>query len=74
MSRFFGIGLSRTGTTSLTQAFKILGYVFYHYPSEQQLFNLRDGQGACDIPVVRYYKKLDKMFPGTKFINTIREK
>ena len=29
----YGIGLSRTGTTSLTSALKKLGYTSKHYPS-----------------------------------------
>ncbi len=74
MSRIFGIGLSRTGTTSLTKALTLLGYNFIHYPSEAVLFRLNGQAGACDLPVVRFYKQLDKTFPGSKFIYTIREK
>ena len=74
MSRVFGIGLSRTGTTSLTTAMNMLGYKFIHYPSKSILFNLKDNEGACDIPVVRYYKELDRKFPGSKFVYTVRDK
>lgn len=31
MSKIFGIGLSRTGTRSLSYALKILGYKSVHY-------------------------------------------
>ena len=34
MSKVFGIGLSRTGTTSLTLALKALGYQAAHFPSD----------------------------------------
>lgn len=72
--KIFGIGLSKTGTSSLSKAFKLLGYDFIHYPSEEQLYNLGDAVGACDLPVARFYKDLDKRFPGSKFIYTVREK
>lgn len=71
--KIFGIGLSRTGTTSLTSALQQVGINLIHYPhSKQQLYQSRDG--ACDIPVIPFYKDLDKTFPGSKFIYTIRDK
>lgn len=73
MSKIFGIGLSRTGTTSLTHALRALGFNIIHYPTEQQVFD-PNNIGACDIPVVRFYKQLDQKFPKSKFIYTIRDK
>jgi hypothetical protein len=35
MSKIFGIGLSRTATTSLTLALEILGYRSWHFPSDE---------------------------------------
>lgn len=73
--KIFGIGLSKTGTTSLTHAFHILGYRFLHEPIEKRLFNLSHATlGACDVPVAIHYKKLDKHYPNSKFIYTIRDK
>lgn len=72
--KIFGIGLSRTGTTSLSKAFALLGYDLIHYPSEEQLHDLGPAIGACDLPVARFYKDLDKRYPGSKFIYTVREK
>lgn len=75
VKKIFGIGLSRTGTKSLANAFRLLGYKYLHYPkSRQELFSLNGILGACDIPVVRFYKELDKHFPESKFIYTIRDK
>ncbi|KKM23113.1 hypothetical protein LCGC14_1618500 [marine sediment metagenome] len=72
--KIFGIGLSRTGTTSLAYALKEIGINIVHYPmSEAQLFD-PENDGACDIPVITYYKELDKKFPNSKFIYTFREK
>ena len=66
------IGLSRTGTTSFSDYMKTIGYNIIHYPNETQLFGGL-GDGASDIPVVLHYKKLDKMFPNSKFIYTVRD-
>lgn len=72
--KIFGIGLSRTGTTSLAYALKEVGINIIHYPmSKTQLFDSKNN-GACDIPVISYYKELDRKFPNSKFIYTFREK
>lgn len=71
--KIFGLGLSRTGTTSLTYALKEVEINIIHYPTKEQLFNLKN-DGACDIPVIAHYKQLDKKFPNSKFIYTFREK
>ena len=69
----FGIGLSRTGTTSLAHILKEIGINIIHYPNESKLFD-SNNDGACDIPAAAHYKKLDKIFPNSKFIYTIRDK
>ena len=71
--KIFGIGLSRTGTTSLAHALREVKINIIHYPTESQLFNPKS-DGACDIPVIVHYKELDKKFPKSKFVYTIREK
>ena len=73
MNKIFGIGLSRTGTTSLTHALRLVDINIIHYPTQSQIFN-PDNSGCCDIPVIRFYKELDEKFPNSKFIYTIREK
>lgn len=83
--KVFGIGLSRTGTKSLTLALNILGISVIHYPNNAATYHdlvtgnykfsvLKDFQGITDITVVPYYAQLDKLFPGSKFILTTRDR
>lgn len=83
MGKIFGIGLSKTGTTSLAEALKILGYKTNDFPSlsyiPHHLLGIKKKQlsyydAFTDVPVVPFYKKLDKQYPGSKFILTLREK
>ena len=82
-TKVFGIGLSRTGTTSLNEALNILGIKSLHFPSfvgplsycgilkiNAEHF---DYDGLTDTPVAYSYKKLDKKFPGSKIIFTERD-
>ncbi len=69
-SKIFCIGLSGTGTRSLNQAFKILGFNSKHYPRSLEDFEKYDV--LSDIPVSCRYRELDVLFPGSKFILTIR--
>ena len=71
--KIFGLGLSRTGTTTLAETLKLVGYDVIHYPSHNQLFS-ENNNGATDIPVIPHYKELDKRFPNSKFVYTIRDK
>lgn len=70
--RVFCIGLSRTGTTSFNDYLNSLGYEAIHYPSKIQLFAGKY-DAASDIPVVRYFRELDKTFKKSKFVYTIRD-
>lgn len=74
--KIFGIGLSRTGTTSLTKALELLGYEIIHAPRPHFLPELYDVikevDGATDLPIAFQYKELDKLFPNSKFILTTR--
>lgn len=74
--KIFGIGLSRTGTVSLTEALKILGYDIKHYPKPPLIPRLikviEKCDGGTDTPIAVAYKKLDEAFPGSKFILTTR--
>ncbi|MEU6114449.1 sulfotransferase family protein [Streptomyces sp. NPDC047117] len=82
--KVFGLGLSRTGTRSLTAALRTLGFDVAHYPSDPAtyrtllagtarfpLLNQRDG--ITDITVVPYYEELDHIWPSAKFILTVRD-
>jgi len=73
MKKIFGIGLSRTGTTSLSNALKQVGIDIIHYPTKSKLYD-KNSRGACDIPVAAQYKDLDKKFANSKFVYTVRNK
>ena len=80
--KVFGIGLSRTGTTSLTEALRLLGYRAVHCPLSIVAFNGNGLKLSTDIvaqfdaftdsPVARMYRELDQAFPGSKFVLTTR--
>jgi hypothetical protein len=72
-NKIFGIGLSRTGTTSLTEYLNRRGIRCIHYPNTSELTNLKY-DAACDITVAEQYKNLDKKYPNSKFILTIRDR
>ena len=115
-NKIFGVGLSKTGTTSLHYALEVLGYNAIHFPddlirnsSKKVYFKWKmnsiayriPGRGRkpffydilknsnnrlllnedypkkldalTDTPVTRFYKELDKLYPGSKFIYTIRD-
>jgi hypothetical protein len=84
VNKIFGIGLSRTGTKSLTESLNILGYSAVHWDYTKNLilyedkslyicydkFNKHDA--FIDTPIVRTYKYLDRQFTESKFIYTRR--
>src|SRR5579859_3971104 len=72
MQRVWGIGLTRTGTSSLHQALSLLGYQSVHWPTTRQLL-YSDLQAATDESVSAVYKFLDFRFPGSRFILTERD-
>jgi hypothetical protein len=91
MTKVFGIGLSRTGSTSLTEALSSLGYRAIHFPADPitqreysdffdnpaatlKLSLLEHYDAITDTPVPRVYRELDRGYPGSKFIWTIRDK
>jgi hypothetical protein len=70
INRCWGIGLGRTGTTSLCEAFRILGFlnVIHNPPFEA----LASADAGADNGVILFYKYLDYKFPGSKFVLTLR--
>ena len=75
--KIFGIGLSRTGTSSLNKALKILGYHSIHWfnPHTNTLIEDQDYllfDGFTDISVSYHFEKLYKTFPNARFIYTSR--
>lgn len=83
-SRIFGIGLSRTGTTSLGAALERLGIKTIHYPHDSATYKelasgefhlsiLEKYEAAVDISVAPFYAQLDEAYPDSRFILTTRE-
>lgn len=83
--KVFGIGLSKTATTSLFAALDILGYRSGTYRHLEALglsewFDghfesdyLGDYEAVTDLPVGCFFRELDRLYPGSKFILTVRE-
>jgi hypothetical protein len=76
-NKVFGIGLQRTGTTSMTSALNVLGFNSYHFPA--QLWDdvddpvLNEYDAFFDNPIPLLYQELDRKCPGSKFILTVRD-
>ncbi len=84
MGKLFGIGWAKTGTTTLGKCFEILGY--RHQGQDLDLVrHISDGDIAPilkrvaekdafeDWPWIILYQELDRAFPGSKFILTVRD-
>jgi hypothetical protein len=85
-ARVFGIGMHKTGTTSLKRALDMVGYPCAHWPSAHWAKNVwSDVSGAgnsallerhlaaCDLPITMLFRELDHAYPGSKFILTVRD-
>lgn len=82
--KIFVIGLSRTGTKSVTRALHSLGYDIRHFPCDAQTVSevisgrpysiLQHCDGMSDVQASVRFKELAQEFPGSKFILTVREK
>jgi Sulfotransferase domain len=87
--KVFGIGLNKTGTSSLHQALELLGYRSLHFGGmetyESMVRAIDDGKlmlsyldpepdAISDVLAVTYYFFLaDAQYPGSKFILTLRD-
>ncbi len=70
MSKIFGIGLSRTGTTSWYELMKSLGFKSIHLPFSMK--DIDEHTFANDTSVSARFEELDKRYPNSKFIYTTR--
>ena len=82
--KIFGIGLNKTGTTTLGQCGKILGYrctscsqgLLEDIILNKDFSKIKEVVAQFDLfedwPWPLIYKELDQMFPGSKFILTTR--
>lgn len=81
--KIFGIGLSKTGTTSLAGALEILGYHTRDYPgltsyepgklTSIDADVLEQHEALTDTPIPSFYRELDQHYPGAKFVLTVRD-
>ena len=81
--KVFGIGLSKTATTSLSSALEMLGYKTKHFPIRMLKYESGKLQirpkyakrydAMTDIPIARFYKRLYRYYPKAKFILTVRD-
>lgn len=79
--KVFGIGLSRTGTTSLNEALQILGWRSIHYPLDVTISDAIHKTLSCaekyeavtDIPAALAWRDLSRRYPKAKFILTVRD-
>ena len=82
--KVFGIGLPRTGTAELAESLTFLGYNVIHNPLDRTTVRqmarghfrfrfLEEFDGAIGV-IAPYFPQLDRLFPGSKFILTVREK
>jgi hypothetical protein len=71
--KVFCIGLSKTGTTSLTVAMKVLGYKTKHYLLEPDK-DIPAHEFLSDMPIQTRYQEYDIQYPGSKFILSVRDK
>ena len=83
--KVIGVGLPKTGTTTLGMALKVLGYS-QHISWTEEVNNLYKGRrieelinmaqnfdSFEDYPWCMIYQELDKAFPNSKFIATKRQ-
>jgi sulfotransferase family protein/glycosyl transferase family 7 (putative galactosyltransferase) len=84
-TRIFGIGLHKTATNSLHKALTILGYDSAHWKSARwaksiwkemttqgRSITLERNYALSDLPIGILYRQLDKAYPNSKFILTVR--
>jgi hypothetical protein len=83
-NKVFGIGFSRTGTTSLNAALNTLGIKSIHYPGDPETVKLltngivrlpllEEYDAITDIQPLPFYPQLDVEYPNSKFILTTRD-
>ena len=84
MSKIFGVGWAKTGTTTLGQCFQILGYD--HQTQDLALVKdvelgdfsrivncVEQHETFEDWPWIILYRELDEAFPGSRFVLTKRD-
>lgn len=82
MLSVLGVGYPRTGTSSLCEALRILGYnAIHHAPERVPLFPAEtydwkeydNVDAVTDAPACLYWRELAVAYPGLKMVLTVRE-
>src|SRR4029079_3714264 len=69
--KIIGVGISKTGTSSLAAALTELGYRCVHgWPP----WKLEHAKALVDVNAACRFRELDVMYPGSKFILTVRQR
>lgn len=82
-NKMFCIGLTKTGTNSVTEALNILDVPIRHYPDSDETFNrisqgifeipeLETHRGISDVMAAAFYQEFYQEYPGSLFILTVR--
>jgi hypothetical protein len=84
-TRVFGIGMHKTGTTSLHSALRTLGIESAHWKNAHwaraiwqemqehgKSWTVEHSYALSDLPMAILYEQLDRAYPGSKFILTTR--
>lgn len=83
-NKIFGIGMPKTGTSSLHEALTILGFRSLHFAHDlttiaeleggiYKLSILNHYDAIMDTPIPAIFAQLDSAWPGSKFILTVRD-
>jgi hypothetical protein len=73
MSKIFGIGFSKTGTTTLREALSLLGYRIAR--TDKESWPPKDDFDAATHEwVSAFFEEMDLNYPDSKFICTVRDK
>lgn len=83
-TRIFGIGLHKTATTSLHKALQLLGLDSFHWGAGDAPLiwyemlalgvskTVEQWYALSDLPIPLLYEDLDRAYPGSKFILSVR--
>ena len=84
-TRVLGVGFHKTGTTSLHEAFKTLGFdslhwgqgeaplIWYEMNALGRSKTLEQFYAISDNPMPLLYQQIDKSYPGSRFVLTVRD-
>lgn len=72
--KVFVVGLTHTGKNSVDAALARFGYTCKHYPNPKRVIEESEQYDALsDTPVLLFVEALDRIYPDSKFILTVRD-